>query len=208
MGKNGIESGNLEKAETCFIRIEDGGERLLRLINGLLDLARLGSGKVNFNFVKNDMLACIHYVCNEMTATLEKKGVKVEVIQRNPVHILKFDKEHIIRVLVNILSNALKFSPEGAAITITLDYGRYTLNGKSTKGLKVAVEDSGPGIAEGETEFIFTKYMQGSKTSTNHSGGSGVGLAICKEIILAHGGKIWSENRSEGGDMVSFIIPD
>lgn len=208
IGKSCAISNDIKKIETCFLRIEESGERLLKLINGLLDLTRLESGKVNFKFLENDMLACIGCVKNEMTATLEKKAITIDIININSVHILKFDKDHIIRVLVNILSNAIKFSPEHSSITITLEYGRYTIGEKkNVKGLKVSVADHGPGIEEDEKEMIFQKFIQGTKKPGHPLGGSGVGLAICKEIIAAHNGVIWSENREEGGALVSFIIP-
>jgi len=209
MGKIRSEENKPEKIMLYFVRIEESGERLLRLINGLLDLTRLESGKVNFRFEPNNMVACIEYVQNEMTALLEKKGIQVVIQKDENIPKMVFDKDHIIRVLINILSNAIKFSPENSSITITVGYGKYKIvgNSKKAKGLMVSVDDNGAGIEEDEKDIIFNKFIQGSQ-KYNKEAGSGIGLAICKEIISSHKGNIWAENRSNGGARINFIIPE
>ena len=101
VGKASASKNDVQKIERCFARIEESGERLLLMINGLLDLTRLESGKVEFKFSENNMLSCINYVRNELAATLEKKSIDIVVSQRNHLNILKFDKEQITRVLIN-----------------------------------------------------------------------------------------------------------
>lgn len=209
MGKCCIEHGDVKKVETCFLRITDSSERLLNLINGLLDLTRLESGRVTFKFTENNIIDCIYAVRNELSSLIEKKNIKIEIVKRNSVSTIKFDKENIIRVLINIISNAIKFSPENSSVIITIDYGKHIINGKEkTKGIKVSVEDNGPGINTAETELIFAKFIQGSNKIAHKAGGSGIGLAICKEIISAHKGMIWAENKDTGGAKINFIIPE
>ena len=208
MGKISTQKSDPEKVATCFTRIEDSGERLLSLINGLLDLTKLESGKVTFKFKENNMLECINYVSTELSPLLTKKALTIEIKQRNPINNLKFDKEHMIRVLVNMISNAINFSPNDSNIVVVLDYGRYKIDEKNkVKGLKVSVEDNGPGLNEDEKDALFNKFIQGTKKLNKAPSGSGLGLAICREIISAHHGSIWLENKTGGGARVNFIIP-
>jgi len=117
------------------------------------------------------------------------------------------DKDKIAQVVMNILSNAIKFSENGRLIRIRYrEKPMTTAGGEDIMGLEVSVEDKGAGIAEGELENVFDKFVQGSKNRAG-AGGTGLGLAICKEIIAAHKGRIWAQNNIDGGSIFTFIIP-
>lgn len=189
-----------------FTRISESGERLLILINGLLDLTMLESGKAHFRFETNDMNQCIKYVCNELSATLNKKSIVVDIKNDTSISPFIFDKNHITMVLINILSNAIKFSPERGLITIRIEHAECNISNNSRPGIKVMIEDQGIGIPENEQEIIFNKFIQASN-KPDKAAGNGLGLAICKEIINAHEGHIWAENNESQGLSVGFIIP-
>jgi len=208
MGRNKLYENDLEKIKLYFVRIEESGERLVRLIDNLLDLTRLEEGETTFRFQKNNIITCIEYVCDEMNSLLVKKSIKIDIQKNHSKNSLIFDKDHIIRVLINLVSNAVKYSPTGSTIRIILENVQFSVSGGALiNGLKVSVVDEGAGIAEGETEMIFNKFIQGS-IKAGKEVGSGLGLAIVKEIIIAHGGNIWAENTQGGGACISFILPD
>jgi signal transduction histidine kinase len=108
------------------------------------------------------------------------------------------DRDKLKQVLRNLLNNAIKFSPDGGTIDIAVC--------RADDAVRVSVSDRGPGIPEGELEAVFDKFVQSTKTKTG-AGGTGLGLAISQEIVAAHGGRIWAQNRPEGGAIFSFEIP-
>ena len=121
------------------------------------------------------------------------------------------DRFKIKQVLRNLLSNAVKFTPPGGRIEININSdrlaaGRHSGDIKTVEALKVSINDEGVGIPEGELEMIFDKFTQSSKTAEDY-GGTGLGLSICREIIQAHGGKIWAENNATSGAVFNLVIP-
>jgi len=175
-----------EKLLDYFDIIKRSGKMLQELLDDLLNLAKLESGKTTFVFKPTDLVMLVKSVMNELEPLLSERNLSI----RHEVH--KFDGEvtldadKIKQVLRNLLDNAIKFSPKGR--------------------IRVSVRDQGPGIPQDELEVVFDKFVQSSKTKTG-AGGTGLGLAICHEIIDAHRGRIWAENRPEGGAVFSFEIP-
>jgi len=186
-----------EKLQDYFNRIKQSGKTLLELLNDLLDLAKLESGKVVFAFKPTDLVMLIRSVTDELDALLSERDLNVQH------EVLKFDgqvtldADKIKQVLRNLLNNAIRFSPKGGIINIVIC--------SSENSVRVSVCDRGPGIPQNELEAVFDKFVQSSKTKTG-AGGTGLGLAICQEIIAAHRGRIWAENRPEGGAVFSFEI--
>jgi signal transduction histidine kinase len=128
-------------------------------------------------------------------------SINTEITAESTISV--FDKQRLFQVLVNIISNAIKFSEKGKTIQIQLLDGQMT-NGN--KALCLRVTDEGPGIPESELGTVFDKFSQSSTTKTG-AGGTGLGLAICQEIVEAHGGEIWAENEKTGGAVFCFSIP-
>jgi signal transduction histidine kinase len=185
-----------------FDRIYTSGVRLLTLLNKLLDLSKLEAGRFNFNFQP---------ILLETMVTTAYKSLESLFEVRNIVF-LQFDSEHLViqaddgsfvQVLINLLSNALKFSPDGEEITLRVEKGSY----KNISGVIISVADNGMGIPADELELVFDKFAQSSKTKTG-AGGTGLGLSITREIVLAHQGVIWAENKVDGGAIFKIFIPD
>ena len=187
-----------DKLFSYFNQINQSGRILLELLNDLLDLAKLESGKMSFNLQRISFNTLISKVTEEFSSIASQKALKVEVIMPKIDIKLTLDSQRIQQVMRNLLSNAVKFSPENRRIDIAVI--------KTNGSVKVSVRDQGIGIPEGELEDVFDKFIQSSKTKTG-AGGTGLGLAICKEIIAAHEGRIWVENNAEGGALFSFEIP-
>jgi PAS domain S-box-containing protein len=179
--------------------IKESGERLLLLLNTLLDLSKLEAGEVNYDFQPGNILDTIKSVIVQLKPLIEQKNIIITVNGAENIPVLTFDSFRITEVIINLLSNSIKFTPENKTITITIEP-------EKTNFYKISVIDQGIGIPEDELEDIFNKFVQSKKTKTG-AGGTGLGLSICKEIILAHGGKIWASNTESGGACFSFTLP-
>jgi signal transduction histidine kinase len=199
-GRTEIENADIQDLKKYFLKIEKSGKRLLTLLNNLLDLSKLEAGKMVLNLVKIDIIAPMKQVLSEVQRLLEEKNLKVEISKLENNMFAYFDRERIIQVLYNLISNAIKFSPVNGTIKITVKYTN------SDSFLLVSVQDNGVGIPDGELEAVFDKFIQSSKTNTG-AGGTGLGLSICDEIISCHGGEIWCTNSSEGGAIFTFTLP-
>ncbi|MBK8018930.1 MAG: HAMP domain-containing histidine kinase [Betaproteobacteria bacterium] len=199
-----------DKIEGYLSRIDQSGRRLLGLLNDLLDLAKLESGKMNYEFMQADLGTVINGVLLEMEMVFSKAGLVVEQDYRTKDLTAWCDPMRMGQVMRNLLSNALKFTPAGKKIRIritehALPAGRRSDDTGVVNALAVQVIDQGIGIPSGELDEIFDKFVQSSKTKSG-AGGTGLGLAITKEIISQHGGTIRAENSPEGGAVLTFTL--
>ncbi len=198
LGYDKIKTINRDTLENYFEEILSAGDRLLGLLNNLLDLARLESGAEMYKFQKNRLADAVIRVISEISAVLEKKNI--EILFEKPAFDdeAEFDKDKVIRVIENLASNSIRFSEAGSTIKIEMN--------EEDAFLGVAVIDSGIGVPENELESVFDKFVQSSKTR-DKSGGTGLGLSISREIIQKHSGEIWAENNPEKGATFQFKIP-
>ncbi|WP_010300009.1 MHYT domain-containing protein [Candidatus Odyssella thessalonicensis] len=173
--------------------IQIAGNRLLNLLNNLLDLAKLEAGKMDFNFQLNDFQSVIDHSFNELESLFTQKGITLAVDNKAHLTEAVFDKEKLVQVVINLLSNAIKFSSPNSRIHITV----ANVSLAKGKGLSCRIEDEGIGVPKDEVTKIFDKFFQSSITRTQ-AGGTGLGLPICKQIMEGHGGTIWAENGSKG----------
>jgi PAS domain S-box-containing protein len=204
--KFGLKKCGAEDAATIedyFKTIHESGTRLLGLLNDLLDLAKLESGRMVLKKSSEDFLSVIKHTKGELGPLLDERGITLttEVLTEDTK--TTFDKLRMIQVLINLVSNSIKFSPNGGEIRVTL-FEDDSPGG--AKALRCSVGDEGPGIPEGELETVFEKFTQSSSTKSG-AGGTGLGLPICREIVKAHGGRIWAENRKPKGALFSFVVP-
>ncbi len=203
IGLSTADEGNTQGIKKYFENIRFSGKRLLELLNNLLDLAKMDSGKMEYNREAGDLRQAIEHARMELDGLLSQKQLRVCVKIEHQNTEAVFDRNRMVQVLVNLISNAIKFSGAGSEISIELSNGRMP---DGERGLRCRVADEGPGIPETELETVFNKFIQSSRTKTG-AGGTGLGLAICKEIVEAHGGAIWAENAEPRGAAFNFIIP-
>ncbi len=187
-----------EKILDYFQKIQQSGEVLLYLLNDLLDLSKLESGKIDFDFQETNLQKRVSYIADMVKSMASEKNITIQFLKPSFESRLIIDKHKIDQVLRNLLSNAIKFSPQNGVIEVGMK--------ESNAVVEVFVKDQGIGVPEDELNDVFEDFIQSSKTKTG-AGGTGLGLAICRKIIQTHKGRIWVENRKEGGSIFSFEIP-
>ena len=134
----------------------------------------------------------------EFESLLEERGIQLAVQVVGPLPPVRADRARVLQVLRNLVSNAAKFTPAGKSIEISSEW--------DARCVRLGVRDEGTGIPEGELEAVFGEFVQSSTTNAS-TGGTGLGLALCREIVLAHGGRIWAENRPLGGTSLLVELP-
>lgn len=198
LDKLGAGETPIDKLKKYLSRIETSGERLLLLLNNLLDLSKLDAGHFPFNPSNNDLMAIIKTGIEDVAGSAMEKGIQIRIsssVERLP---LFCDQDQLNQVIRNLLGNALKFSPKDSEVGVAITLEEETVH--------IAISDRGVGIPEEELEQVFSKFVQSSKTNSG-AGGTGLGLAICKEFILLHKGYICAKNNSNGGATVMIELP-
>ncbi len=175
-------------------------ERLVRLINDILDMEKIEAGKLDFKMQALEISPLIHQAVESNAAYAEKHGVFL-VIKDDLVGVQAVvDSDRFAQVMANLLSNAAKFSPSGAAVEISLT--------RRAGRLQVSVTDHGPGIAEEFKPRVFQKFSQADSGNTRKTGGTGLGLSICKVIVERMGGDIDFETAAGSGSRFYFTLPE
>ncbi|MBI3522920.1 MAG: CHASE domain-containing protein [Betaproteobacteria bacterium] len=200
-----------EKISGYFSRILMSGERLLVLINGLLDLSKLEAGKMAIDRKPVDLAEIVREALSEFEALSASKFLHVVFEPPAGDTYASMDALRISQVVRNLLSNAIKFSPPESRIRIMIDSGELH-NGRRAQdqgvvpAIRLRVVDAGVGIPKDELLTVFDKFTQSGATRTG-AGGTGLGLAICKEIVTTHRGSIRAYNNARGGATFEVLLP-
>jgi two-component system sensor histidine kinase GlrK len=196
---DGVGGQTTEKQRKLLSILAEESNRLIGLVNSLLDLSKMEAGMMAYNFEKTNLPPLIKKAIGEITPLMEAKEIKLDTEIPDELPAVKLDPERILQVLRNLIGNAVKFTPKS---------GRVKIAARSVNGtVEVAVRDTGPGIAPESLASIFDKFTQGSSNGTASANGTGLGLAIAKHIVTFHGGKIWAENHPEQGSSFIFVLP-
>jgi signal transduction histidine kinase len=174
--------------------------RLTRLINQMLDMAKIESGNAEWCASELDMHEVIRESVEATSQLFLDRGVDLSVVLCEPAPRIMADRDRMMQVVINLLSNAVKFSPP--------KQGRVEIRLDAREGfLQVDVKDNGPGISPGDHQAIFEKFRQGSSAVTGRTGGTGLGLSISRRIIEHFGGRLWVESEPNRGSTFSFVLP-
>ena len=175
--------GNVGSRAHNLLRIASTNtERLIRLINDILDLERMESGRAPMNLRRCSFVDLAREAVEMMSAMAEAAQIRLELNSYAAHDAIYFDADpdRILQVLTNLLSNAIKFSPEGSTVSVEID--------ANADALSLKVIDRGRGIPVDKLESIFDRFQQVESTDSSKKGGTGLGLAICRSIIQQHGG--------------------
>ncbi len=188
-----------EKLASMFTDIHNSGQRMLALVNDLLDVSKIESTVGTFHLERSDLRTLVREVAREIDPLLAGRQLTLALALSELPLVAKVDPMRFQQVLRNVIANAIKFSPF---------HGRIDVNGETTAAgeIHIAVRDQGPGIPPAEIERVFEAFVQSSQTKDG-SGGTGLGLAICRKILEAHGGRIHAENLAGGGTAFHIHVP-
>jgi signal transduction histidine kinase len=203
LGLEKAEGEEQEKLRRYYQRINVSGKRLLGLINDLLDLAKLEAGKMSYELAPHNLQVLVDDALAEIRPLMESKQLRLQFQPDERSISLICDRNRILQVLVNLLGNAVKFTPPGMCIYLGFLHDEPMRGGGIGSGIRL--RDEGPGIASDELESIFEKFIQGS--STHKQGGTGLGLAICRDIVRDHGGEVYASNDAAGGAVFTLLLP-
>lgn len=198
------EALSAEKRAQYKMLIKERGQRLLHLVNDLLDIAKLEARALQFTLARGDLRGVIDNSCLEVASLAHRKSITLRVEDSRSCRDSIFDAGRMTQVIVNLLLNAIKFSPPATVISIRLsDTG---LDGMQN-GFMIEVADQGVGVPDSERQNIFGKFVKSSRTE-GAIPGVGLGLPISREIVLGHGGQLWVENNADGGASFFIYLPD
>jgi signal transduction histidine kinase len=187
-----------ESVERFAEVIHREGRRLTRLINNLLDLAKIEAGQVEWNFAPTPLAELVREVQESFVALVGERNLALEVKPCGDPVLVRLDRDKMTQVLVNLLSNSIKHSPDGG--TVRLRYQSW-----HDGGLRLEVEDEGEGIPPGLEEQIFERFQQ--LETGEERGGTGLGLTISRQIVEHHGGRIWAEPGRARGALFVVELP-
>ena len=170
--------------------------KLARLVDELLDVSRIQTGRIEFRYGDVDLSELANEVATRMQLTTTTHEITV---RRDSENVVTADRDHLEQVLNNLLTNAIKYSPSGGAITIEVrpDDG----------GVRLSVTDQGIGIPDQELESIFGLFYRSPDRAARDAAGMGLGLYISREIVVRHGGRIWAESGGVKGSTLNVVIP-
>lgn len=196
---DGVGGETSEKQRRLLSILAEESNRLITLVNTLLDLSKMEAGMMSYEFEKTHVDALIRRAMAEITPLLEAKQITLESSLDGGLPPVRIDSERILQVLRNLLGNAVQFTPKGGCVRVAA----RPVDGS----VEVSVKDTGPGIPPENLTSIFEKFHQGPRSGPHARVGTGLGLAIAKNIISSHGGKIWAESTPGEGSTFIFVLP-
>ncbi len=195
---------SIEKLYEYFSEINKCGNTLMGLLTDLLHLSKLELGEITCQMAKNDIQKIVDSVVLESRPKAKIKNITIVVHYSNISTEAEFDDRLITRMIEIILTNAIEYGDSGGKISIFFEESKINTATEPVESIRVHVADEGVGIPDDELTQVFNTFFQSTRTKTS-AGGRGLGLAICKEIILLHKGKIWAEHNPSGKGSV-FIL--
>jgi signal transduction histidine kinase len=194
-------TGPLNDKQVRYITgIKESAERLARLIDDLLDLAIIESGRLELKPASFSVVSLIDEVTDALRPVAEEKSIHLETDAQDPNLTIWADRDKVIQVVTNLIGNAVKFTPAAGTIKVAVE-------NDGAGWVQVSVADTGPGIAPEAANRIFEEFYQSSQRNGEKSKGVGLGLAISKKLVEMHGGKIWVRSATGTGSTFFFTMP-
>lgn len=193
--------GTLNSEQKTFLmQGYQSNERMIDLVNDLLDVARIEEGRFGFNFSFIQLEDLIDNIVQDFTHRIEEKKIKFKFIKPDEkLPKVRVDPSRIRLVIQNLIDNAIKYTPEVGEVTVLIKYSKLNI--------EFSVKDSGIGIPANQINRLFTKFFRSDNALKMQTEGSGLGLFIVKNIVEKHGGKIWVESKENKGSTFAFSLP-
>lgn len=195
---DGMEQNQEERNKYLNIILEET-LRLRRLVDELLDLSNMEAGHLDIKKNNVSIKYIVEKISNKVRPICQNKNIELVVHIQEEIPLIVADEDRIEQVLINLVDNAIRYSPGGSKVIIKAR--------PSEDGVIVSVKDSGPGIPQEELPFIWERFYKVDKSRERKKSGTGLGLAIVKKIIELHSGRVWAQNCEEGGTEFSFYLP-
>ena len=173
--------------------------RLLRVINNLIDSSKFDSGNISLRIDNHNIVKTLNEIIENTKSYAKEKGLKITLKSKNKKIITAFDEDKLTRAILNIISNALKFTPRGGRISIDVK--------KKAEYIYIVIEDTGIGIPEDKIDSIFERFVQADSTTTRNHEGIGIGLSIANSIVNLHDGEISVKSELGKGSVFKIMLP-
>jgi histidine kinase len=196
----GLIDGVVPLTNKTFYQVQIEADRLNKLVNDLQELSIMESGVYEIKKEEYDINQVINLVISNLSPQFSNKNIQVTTNSQNSKITAYFDIDRIKQVLTNILANAYQYTAEGGKVVVT--------SAVVKDHIEVAIRDNGRGLSAENLPHIFTRFFRVDKSRSRNSGGSGIGLTITRQLVEAHGGKIWATSQGENkGTTVTFTLP-
>ena len=194
-------AGPLTEKQTHYLtRVRSNTQHLAGLINDLLDLSKIESGKIEVKSSRISLAGLVHEVVESLRPVAAEKVIGLEAAITEPSILVWADRDKVNQVLMNLIGNAIKFTPAQGQVTLSA-----SINGNGS--VQVSISDTGPGVPPDEKEKIFDKFYQIAQVGEVKPKGTGLGLAICRALVELQGGRIWVESQANHGSTFYFTLP-
>ncbi len=185
--------------------VKRSGENLLRLINQILDLAKLESKTLKINYIQGDVLTFLKYISESLHSLANSQNLMLRVESDQTAIVMDYDPERLLQIVHNLLSNAIKFTPSGGRVVlrVSTDLAGF----KNLPSLNIEVSDTGAGIPADELPHLFERFFQAKNQEHSKAGGTGIGLSLTHELVKALGGEISVESTVGKGSTFLVKLP-
>lgn len=201
-------AGELNDEQREYVRtVMEKGDQLLQLITGILDISRMEAGEMRIDKAPFDLDEVVSVALSTIAPHARRKKLNMACDVPAGLPLVLGDRDKIRQVLLNLLGNAVKFTPEGGRIEVSATLASLLPGADDKRAVRVSVRDSGIGIPPEHQKRVFDPFFQVDNTSTREYGGTGLGLSIVKRLVEAHGGVVWVESEAGKGATFSFTIP-
>lgn len=196
---DGIIDGVFKPDAEHLRTIKEEATLLTHLISDLRDLSLAESGQLKLNLASTDMVELVRRVVSNYEANTLEKDVRIKLEEATKIPEIRVDPVRLEQVISNLLTNAIRHTPSGSGISVTIK--------KDEGGLVISVADAGEGIAPEDLPHVFERFYRSGSSRSRSEGGTGLGLAIVKQMVEAHGGKVWVESKIGKGSIFSISLP-
>lgn len=200
-------AGEMNEEQRSYVQtILDKGDHLLQIINEILDISKIESGTVQLSPEEFDVAELMRQVADALMPQAHQKGLTLTYEADPAIPQITADRAKTRQVLLNLVSNAVKFTPKGGRVVVQSRAGTMDIGGRLLPTVELLVKDTGIGIPQEQRYAIFEAFLQLDSSSTRKYGGTGLGLSIVKHFVEAHGGKVWVESPEEGEDKGTVFV--